>query len=98
MKSSITWKEYQALELLPNSAQPAKPSLWARLRDLGERGLAHIAASSEPHVWTTQDESGQVHWKAYDPITNQSIDSLFEAELRVWLEKRHHINGWYAKA
>lgn len=96
MKSFMNWQSYHAVSRA-DAPQSSKNSLGIRLTDLKERVLAYFVASSEPHIWTTEDAQGHTHWKAFDPATNQFVDWLSEEELRVWLEKRHHINSWYAR-
>jgi hypothetical protein len=86
MKPSITWQEYQRLELITVSPRPLK----VKLNDLWQRAKAHFDVSSEPHVWQTQDEFGRIAWSAYDPKTGQSIDEVSEAMMRSWLENLHN--------
>ncbi|NJN86541.1 MAG: hypothetical protein HC881_09795 [Leptolyngbyaceae cyanobacterium SL_7_1] len=93
----MNWQGYSVVDHTSASESASRESLAAILKDVKEQVLAHVVASAEPHVWTTHDRTGRTHWKAYDPTTNQSVDWLSEEDLRIWLEKRHHINRWYAK-
>lgn len=72
--------------------QPAQNgrNLKARFNNLWQTAIAHLAISSEPHVWQTQDATGQMVWNSYDPNTGRSIHRVSAAELRVWLEERHY--------
>jgi hypothetical protein len=61
-----------------------------KLESLLQKVLAYFMEPSEPIVWTVQDATGLIHWKAYDPSTNRSIDYTSEHEMRVWIEQRHY--------
>jgi hypothetical protein len=87
MKPSITWQEYQKLELIPQ--QPQRPAK-VRLNDIWQLVKAYLNVSSEPHVWQTQDELGQPAWSAYDPKTGQTIYQVSESVMRSWLEALHN--------
>jgi hypothetical protein len=92
MKSQLSWKEYRALEF--STEQPAKTparlGLKAKLNHLWQRVIAYLNPSTEPHVWQTEDSTGQVVWNAYDPVTRQSVEQVSASEMRVWLEERHY--------
>lgn len=50
----------------------------------------NLSNSTELRVWHTQDRLGNIWWSAYDPTTKQSIYEVSEAQMRTWIEKRHH--------
>lgn len=91
MKSSISWKEYQELELI-TQPQTRWQRFQARLRQRWHQAIARLEASSEPNVWRTHDEVGAITWNAYDPVTGKAIYQVSASEVRVWLEERHHPN------
>lgn len=95
MKSSISWQEYQQLELI---AQPATrwQRLKARLRQQWLGAIARLESSSEPNVWRTHDEVGAITWNAYDPVTGKAIYQVSASEVRAWLEERYHPNRFNA--
>jgi hypothetical protein len=92
MKSQLSWKEDRALEF--STKQPAKTTprlgLKAKLNHLWQRMIAYLNTSTEPHVWRTEDSSGQTVWNAYDPVTHRSIEQVSAHEMRIWLEERHY--------
>ncbi|WP_416666018.1 hypothetical protein [Egbenema bharatensis] len=85
MKPSITWQEYQKLELIPVQSRPIQ----VKLNDLWQSIKARLEPSAEPHVWQTQDEIGQPAWSAYDPKSGQTLRQVSEAVMRSWLESLH---------
>jgi hypothetical protein len=85
MKPSLTWREYQKLELIPVQSRPIR----VKLNDLWQSIKARLEPSSEPHVWQTQDEIGQSAWSAYDPRSGQTLHQVSEAMMRSWLESLH---------
>ncbi len=50
----------------------------------------HSIESTQLRVWHQRDREGNIWWSAYDPITGQSVDRISEAQMRIWIEKRHH--------
>jgi len=65
-------------------------ALGETLHDLRQRIAAHLSVSSEPHVWQTQNDAGQMVWSAYDPSNGRAIHGVSESEMRIWLEERHY--------
>lgn len=93
MKSSISWKEYQELELIAsNQPQTKWQRLQARFHQMWLQAIARLESSSEPNVWRTHDEVGAITWNAYDPITGKAIYQVSASEVRAWLEERHYPN------
>ncbi|GAB4229629.1 MAG: hypothetical protein Kow00121_58550 [Elainellaceae cyanobacterium] len=88
MKSYLTWYGHKPFN--QNSHSEQERSFGAKLRDTWHMLLSWLAASAEPHVWSTRDRTGHVSWSAYDPQTNQRLDHLSAADMRVWLEERHY--------
>lgn len=89
MKSSMSWEEYQRLELISSQTPSAEPlSLAAKLNHLWQRIMAYLGSSNEPHVWQTVDMTGRVYWNAIDPLTGRSIEKVSADTIRVWLEAR----------
>lgn len=89
MKSQLSWQAHQNLKS-SSQQQNHNLSVWSRINDTWQMALTYFAASSEPHVWLSQDASGLPQWKAYDPITGQSATCSSETEMRTWLEERHY--------
>lgn len=90
MKAPLSWQDYQTLELVSPQQQKKQNGLGAKLNNLIQEALAHLAATSEPRVWTTQDSTGRTQWKAYDPMTRRSASCDSVEEMQVWLEERHY--------
>lgn len=88
MKSQLSWQALQNLEARSQQNRPS--SLWSKINDAWQTISAYLAASSEPHVWISQDAAGLTQWKAYDPMTRQAAEYSSEAEMRAWLEERHY--------
>ncbi|NJL39822.1 MAG: hypothetical protein HC899_26035 [Leptolyngbyaceae cyanobacterium SM1_4_3] len=91
IKSSMTWQEYQDVELISRQSPNGKrPKFGEKLNSLWQTILAHLKVSSEPQVWQTRNAAGEMVWNAYNPTTGQSIEQVSEHEVRVWLEERHY--------
>ena len=52
--------------------------------------LKLLLGSSEPIIEKQLDNNGQTTYSIYDPITQQQVSGLAEAEVRVWLEQRYY--------
>jgi hypothetical protein len=92
MKPSISWLEYQQLELII----PQKPDArfqnarWWSAFVRGWQALFHsIVRPSDLTVWCSQDASGIIWWSAHDAVTGLSIDHVSEDQIRVWIEQRY---------
>lgn len=97
MKPQLNWQDYQKLEFPTHQTTQARSyrsfknyGLKAKLQDAWQRAVAYLSTSSEPHVWRSQDSTGQVIWNAYDPLTRRSIERVSMNEVRVWLEERYY--------
>jgi len=92
MKSLATGNTYYSLEQIPSKAPQKKSvrSFRSEINDIWQATVAHWKATSEPHVWRTQDQSGQEAWNAYDPASHRTVRQVSEHDLRVWLEERHY--------
>jgi len=51
--------------------------------------VARITAGTEPKVWSSVNESGEVEWNVYDPFGGRSASGLTETQVRSWLEERY---------
>ena len=78
-------------------AADSRPSLRVEKREYGsflgafwQSLLKLLLGSSEPLIEKQLDNNGQTTYSIYDPITQQQISSLTEAEVRVWLEQRYY--------
>lgn len=85
MKSSLSWKEYQRLELI----EPEQPTLKQRWQRFWRAFTADLQGSGEPRLWQTRDRNG-IWWNGYDPISGRSIRQVSEPEMLTWLEQRHY--------
>ncbi|MEM6255712.1 MAG: hypothetical protein AAF821_22590 [Cyanobacteria bacterium P01_D01_bin.156] len=52
--------------------------------------LKLATGSSEPVIEKQSDRQGQPVYSVYDPVTQQRVDCLSEAEVRAWLEQRYY--------
>jgi hypothetical protein len=95
MKSSMNWQQYQYSGQIPAQSErnEHKLTIGSKLKSIWQTATAHLESSSEPRVWSTQDQTGRVTWSACDPTTRQSISQLNEQEMRVWLEERHYTDS-----
>ncbi|WP_421658090.1 hypothetical protein [Leptothermofonsia sp. ETS-13] len=89
------WMIYKELELIPDSVPepiriyPTKvPSwfirIWQRLVDA-------MAISSEPRIWQTIEEDGNVWWNVYNPNTRHTFYMASEEEVLIWLVQHYGI-------
>ena len=85
MKSPISWKEYQRLELIT----PEKKTFGQKLQQFWQAVVADLKDTAEPRLWQTIDRSGHAAWNGYDPMTGRSVHHLSESDLLTWLEQRH---------
>lgn len=92
MKSFMNWQQYQYSGQVPAQLERnrSKLTIAAKLKSIWQTATAYLEASSEPRVWSSQDQAGRIAWSAYDPTTKQSIHQITEQEMRVWLEERHY--------
>lgn len=96
MQVPISSKEYQRLELIPNSdsgpdSGPTHSQNW--LSRWKNAVLAYLNGSSEPQVWQVHRD-GQTAWRVYDPISRHQAEFTSEMELRIWLEERYYQPVW----
>lgn len=86
MKSSLSWKEYQQLELIA----PERPTFKQRCQRFWRSFVADLRGSGEPRLWQSCDRHGQILWNGYDPTTGRSVQGVSEADMLTWLEQRHY--------
>lgn len=86
MKPTLSYLEYQRLELVVPPFTSGSSTISAKLKRLWQ----FFVSKSEPHVWSTRDRLGNIWWSARDPVTGRAINHVSEAEMRVWIERRHH--------
>lgn len=84
---------------LHQNAQPLSPS---SLQTSGKNKLAEgfrfglkqlvqvLSPSQEPRIQARSSQDGQTLFDAYDPVTQQRIRGVSEADLRAWLEQRYY--------
>lgn len=100
MKSQ--WMMYCELELIPDSVPEPKATLFSRLAQrlvqssyqLGELWTTFMTAINqkpEPQIWQECDRTGNTWWRAYDPITRESLYAESEGEVMQWLEQRSYF-------
>lgn len=58
------------------------------LKQVGNWLLAFFTDAQQVRIWTKATKAGTI-WYAYDPATQRHVSRVSEADLRVWLEKRH---------
>ena len=91
MKAHLTYPASAAQAYWPfqaGSRYSNRRHLTVRLRDLWNTLKAQLGASSEPHIWKTQNDDGRTVWNAYDPISGRLLREAYESEVRIWLEER----------
>ncbi|HEY9646183.1 MAG TPA: hypothetical protein V6C88_07435 [Chroococcidiopsis sp.] len=93
MKSQLSWHDVHTLERAYRSPNPPRHRWAETFNNLWQTAIAHLSATDEPHVWRTEDANGQTLWHAYDPKTDQALNDVSEAEMRIWLEERHYQRG-----
>lgn len=86
MKAQLDWQAYRNLEFGTQQNSPKKTQT-ARtgFHEIWQMALAHLAATSEPKVWQSQNETGATVWSAYDPRTGKSIHQVSSERVREWL-------------
>lgn len=74
--------------------QPQIPSLQHRLLNKIGQLLSQVQASltidRQPKIQQRVDRQGQLYWRIYDPIGNQSHTFFTEVEVYQWLENRYY--------
>jgi hypothetical protein len=94
MKTQLNWNGYQRTPAsLASTLQTKRHQLGSALNNWWQSLLAYSSASSEPHVWQTEDSTGQTVWNAYDPLRRQLIEQVSTQEMLIWLEERHYQNS-----
>jgi hypothetical protein len=90
MKPTLSWSEYQRLELIPASVRRT-PALVDRLGYVWQRLMQWSTQPQEIEVWSVCDQTGTVWWNGYDPQTGRSLRYASEHEIRTWIEQ-HYLN------
>lgn len=49
-------------------------------------------STNEPHIWMSQDHTGELQWNASDPLTGRQLTHATEAEVLSWLEQRYYVS------
>ncbi|MBD3880438.1 hypothetical protein IFO70_01570 [Phormidium tenue FACHB-886] len=88
MKPTLSWSEYQRLELIPASVR-RNPSLHDRLIYHWQQLIQAWTKPSEIEVWSTSDAADTEWWSGYDPQTGRSLEHVSEIEIRRWIEQRY---------
>jgi hypothetical protein len=96
MKSYVYWEKAQELEQLFHQSSQRNFGLGVKINDIWQSAIAHLELSAEPHIWKTQDQSGQIAWSAYAAATRQSIRQVSAQEMRTWLEEQHYQDALIA--
>lgn len=52
--------------------------------------LTLFAGNSEPRIRQLRDRSGNLYFRIYDPLTQQTYSFDSDAEVRVWLDRRYY--------
>ncbi|MBI4782971.1 MAG: hypothetical protein HY785_16860 [Oscillatoriophycideae cyanobacterium NC_groundwater_1537_Pr4_S-0.65um_50_18] len=88
MKPTLSWLEYQQLELiLP--AKVVKPSWRDRIWQVWQTAVSYFTESRDIQISCTRDIAGKVWWSGYDPQTQRSLHHVSEQEIRAWIERRY---------
>lgn len=94
MKPSVRWSECQLVApISPTNPdlQSNQPTLRSRLERIWQSLVGSLVQRTELRVWHTCDRFGNIWWNAYDPSTGRVLYEVPEAEMRRWLEQRHHL-------
>ncbi|MEA5466592.1 hypothetical protein [Leptothoe sp. PORK10 BA2] len=81
---------------LPAKQQSWVGNYWQRVakglssKSFWDSVLKLATGSSEPVIEQRDNGEGQTVYSIYDPITQQQVDGLSEAEVRTWLEQRYY--------
>ncbi|MDX2212787.1 MAG: hypothetical protein SFY66_05800 [Oculatellaceae cyanobacterium bins.114] len=67
-----------------------KSGLAASVSQTVSNFVAHLSGTSEPQIWQTQDQAGDILWNVYDPSTHQTSVFHSETEVRVWIDERYN--------
>lgn len=74
--------------LLGNYWQRLKQGLTSK--SFWESALKLATGSAEPVINQQCNSKGHIIYSVYDPVTQQQIDGLSEADVRTWLEQRYY--------
>ena len=88
MKPTLSWSEYQQLELIPASVRRT-PSLPDRFHSLWQQMMQGWIKSPEIEIWSVCDPAGTVWWNGYNPQTGRSLKCASEREIRIWIEQHY---------
>ena len=89
-QSSITSR--QQLEQLWQASPARRPPLKSAdpwYKQLGRFLMQSLTDSDQVRIWTKITPNG-TQWSAYDPKLQRRFSAYSEAEMRTWLEQRHH--------
>ncbi|WP_017303124.1 hypothetical protein [Spirulina subsalsa] len=80
---------------LSSTTVPLKPASTPSRRgrkltqDLLHRLFQWLLGNNEPKIRLERDNSEQIYYQVYDPVTQERQRYLTEQEVRIWLEKRY---------
>ena len=83
-------------ECLPEVQKSWVATCWQRTtkslasKSFWDAVLKWATGSSEPMIENYQDSHGNTVYRVYDPHTQQQVEHLSEAEVRIWLEQRYY--------
>ncbi len=77
----------QLWQASPSFPQPKSSDPW--YKQLGRFLIQSLTDSDQVRIWTKITPNG-TQWNAYDPKLQRRFSAYSEAEMRTWLEQRHH--------
>lgn len=83
----------QKLEQIYNykpEPQNNRPTCRSWLKKMWRSLVTALSQNAEMRVWKTEDKTGRLLWKLYDPITGETFDFNSENEVRTWIEESYN--------
>ncbi len=94
MKSDFScFDEIQKNEIsyeTPSVPDVARVNIHSKLTTFLRNLCAALLKSNELQVHQHRDRKGNTWWRAFDPVTDESVSFGSEAEMRSWIEQRYY--------
>jgi hypothetical protein len=84
---------YERLELIsrPEPKLEQQPSVvMSLLKGIGQKVIGFFAVDTEPKIWQITEPTGEIWWRAYDPVSGRSAWLATEEDVLKWVEDRYY--------
>ncbi|KPQ34551.1 MAG: hypothetical protein HLUCCA11_14725 [Phormidesmis priestleyi Ana] len=87
----LRWGREQSNDPSYNGQPSTLKGIETQLKKMWKALALQMSDASAPHIWQTQDATGEIFWNAQDPTSGRTIRHASETEMRIWLEERYRF-------